>query len=170
MLVSIMATADPLLLVVSVLVFIILWAVIFKAVWKNLFRHKAVAALVSVCVTLLSMIGMYRELFDGRGQSTPDAGRGTGIDFLLILYAALGLAILFLLLQRLVSRKTGAKIKALPREILKGASEYQYDPGKKKHLRPEEGSRGRDADHRNTVHASDNRRRQPLPDGRGPVD
>ena len=99
MLTNIFSTTNVLTIIVSSVVFIILFSVIFKAVFKNLFEQKFTAAAVSLCVTLLSIIGMHRMLLGGKDQgNTAGVGNGPGIDFLLVPYAALGFTILLTLL------------------------------------------------------------------------
>lgn len=104
---------NPMMAFIAVALFIILSTVIFKVVRNNLFEQTFAAVVVSLCVTLLGVIGIHRSLFDGSGQRsvTDNTVKGIGIDFLLIPYAALAIAILLIMLLLLLFKLSGVRRK-----------------------------------------------------------
>lgn len=123
-------------LAVGIAIFILLWVVIFESLKKaGFFTGWAAVALVAMCVSLLSVIGMFRFL--GAGDATYRASDrirrdGPSADVILIPYAALGIAIIVLALYLFARKLRGSHKpeKSLPDG--EGATEqvYQVNLGK----------------------------------------
>ena len=99
---SLLALNEPLLPLVGIAIFVLVWVVVhrtFKEV--PLFEGKATTATLATCVSLLSVMGMFHFLGAGVGPhsvSEKAGGEGTNLDFILLPYAALGIAIVLLAL------------------------------------------------------------------------
>jgi hypothetical protein len=97
---SLLALNEPFLPLVGIAIFVLVWVVVhrtFKEV--PLFEGKATAATMATCVSLLSVMGMFHFLGAGVGPhsvSEKAGGQGTNLDFILLPYAALGIAIVLL--------------------------------------------------------------------------
>lgn len=96
-----------LLFLALVAIFILLFVVIHRVLKEVSFFKGATAVIVVLCVSLLSVIGLPQLVAGGDGiQNVNDnEGRAGGIlDFILIPYAALAVAILLLLLLRFIAK------------------------------------------------------------------
>jgi hypothetical protein len=81
--------------------FFFLLLVIFFRILKEVpfFESKAAAAIAATCVSMLSVMGMFHFLGVGVGShsiSEKAGGEGKNLDFILLPYAALGIAIVLL--------------------------------------------------------------------------
>ena len=105
---SILALDGFVPLVVGIAIFILLLVMIFKALQEaSFFRGRVTAAIVAGCVSLLSVIGMARFFgVEDRMSSVSEntGGQGTNWDIILLLYAALGIAILLLSLYLFLNK------------------------------------------------------------------
>ena len=116
-------------LVVRIAIFTLLWVVIFKSLKVgHFFRGKAVEAIVAMCVSLLSLIGMFRFLGAGNGTynvSERTSDQDANLDTILLPYAALGITIILLalylfaisLFRRDKSRKPLTDIERRPESV-----------------------------------------------------
>jgi len=91
-------------LICLIAIFFILVTTIYKVLEDvSFFDNKVVSALVSVCVTLLSIIGMIRLFTPGNSAyvfSEGNVNENTNLDFLLLPYIALGIAIILVFLLK----------------------------------------------------------------------
>jgi hypothetical protein len=108
---SILALNGLVPLVAKIAIFVLLWVVIFESLkMASFFRSKAVEAIVATCVSLLSVISMFRFLGAGNGTynvSEKTGGDGTNLDIILLAYAALGVAIVLLSLYLFAGKFLG---------------------------------------------------------------
>ena len=92
---SILSNNEFVPLTVGIIIFILLWVVIFEALKKApFFKSQAVNAIMATCVTLLSVISIFRCLGTGdkaRNITEKTSGYGAFLDFILVGYGALGL-------------------------------------------------------------------------------
>ena len=104
---SISGLGEPLLFLVLASIFVILFVTILKVLKEVSFFKGSTAVIVAVCVSLLAIIGLSQLSAGGDGfqEVTNNEGRTGGIlDFILLLYAALGITILLLLLLRFIAK------------------------------------------------------------------
>jgi hypothetical protein len=91
-------------------IFVILVITINKVLQETAFFKSAVAsAVVAVCVSLLSIIGMVQLFAPGDGvnaSSVDNLDKSSGFDFILLPYIALGIAIIVILLLKFILGKT----------------------------------------------------------------
>ena len=98
---SILIIAEPMLVLAVGAIFVLLFATILKVLKETSFCKGATAAIMALCVSLLSVIGLWQFLLpSGEGHALAEKGKrfGIGLDFILLLYAALAIAILSMLL------------------------------------------------------------------------
>jgi len=122
--------------VVGSAVFALLLVMIFKALQEtSLFRGKVATAIVSACVALLSVIGMFRFLGardETHNVSEKIGGDGTNLDMVLLPYAVLGIAIILLAIYLFASKLLGSDKpkKPLHNAERRAESAFQLDLGK----------------------------------------
>lgn len=99
---SLLALTELFLPLVGIAIFVLVWVVVHRALKEmQFFKGKATIAIVATCVSLLSVMGMFHFFGAGVGQhsvSDKASGQGTNLDFVLVPYAALGIAIVLLAL------------------------------------------------------------------------
>ena len=97
---SLLTLTEPFLALVGIAIFALVWVVVHRTLKEmHFFEGKATIAIVATCVSLLSVMGMFRFLGAGVGPhsvSEEAGGQGTNLDFVLLPYAALGIAIVLL--------------------------------------------------------------------------
>lgn len=86
------AALSPILLVVGALLFVLLFAVILQALKMSSFFSGGVSYLMATCVSLLCVFSLFRAFVDERVISK--GGKGEMVDFILLPYAALAIAIM----------------------------------------------------------------------------
>ena len=97
----------PILFLALGAIFILLFAVIRQVLKEVSFFKGNTAVIIALCVSLLSTIGLSQLSAGGDGlrEANNSEGRTGGIlDFILLLYAALGITILLLLLLRFIAK------------------------------------------------------------------
>ncbi len=124
------AISGPILLIAFAALGVILFITILKTLKESSFFEGKTAVVVALCVSLLSITGlsqllagrdMFQEINDNQG------GTGSNFDFILLLYAALGLAILLLLLLGFIARiLRSERPKRSPEETKRGRTERRY--------------------------------------------
>ena len=88
-------------------IFVLLFATTLEVLRKMSFFNRASVVVVALCVSLLSVIGLWRFLLPSGGGHASEGkrgGPGTGFDLILLPYAALAIAILIMSLLLFVSR------------------------------------------------------------------
>jgi len=88
-------------------IFVLLFATTLEVLRKMSFFNRASVVVVALCVSLLSVIGLWRFLLpSGEGRELPGngGGSGTGFDLILLPYASLAIAILVMSLLLFLSR------------------------------------------------------------------
>lgn len=107
---------------VGLLIAAAIWATLFVVILgvlkKACLFPRWVRYVLAVCASLLSVIGMSR-IFVGGLRRSAGAGRGGPFEFLLLPYAAMGIAMLLVLLLLLLrkmppSREEGASDRSIP--------------------------------------------------------
>lgn len=97
---SLLALNESFLPLVGIAIFVLVWVVVHRILKEvPFFEGKATAAIVTTCVSLLSVMGMFHFLGAGVGPhsvSEKAGGQGTNLDFVLLPYALLGVAIVLL--------------------------------------------------------------------------
>ena len=130
------ASNESFTLLVGVVIFVLLLVTVSRVLKEiPLFEGKASAAIAAICVSLLSLIGMFRFLGPGvrpQAVSEEPGGDGTNLDFILLPYAALGVAIVLLAIYLFVAKHLG---KGGPKDSLSRAKDgtettFRPDPGK----------------------------------------
>ena len=103
-----MAVADGVLPVCGIAVFAILFVTIHASLKRSqMFQERSVTVL-SACVSLLCVIGMYETFVTPEtSQNISESNGHSGVVFLLVPYAALGIALLVMLLLMLLARLIG---------------------------------------------------------------
>ena len=96
-------------------IFLLLFAIILKVLRENSIFSKTTTTIVAFCISLLCIIGLQHSLLPG-SDSHKSSGNGrallTSFDLILLIYAALAIAIIFislLLFLRKIFRKTNKK-------------------------------------------------------------
>jgi len=99
---SLLALNEPFLPLVGIAIFVLVWVVVHRILKEiHFFEGLASIAIVATCVSLLPVMGMFHFLGAGVGPhsvSEKVGGEGTNLDFILLPYAALGIAIVLLAL------------------------------------------------------------------------
>jgi len=97
---SLLALNEPFLPLAGIAIFVLVWVVVYRTFKEiQFFGSLATIATMATCVSLLSVIGMFHFLGAGVGPhnvSEKAGGEGTNLDFILLLYAALGITIVLL--------------------------------------------------------------------------
>lgn len=97
---------------VALLVAAAIWAILFVVILEVLKRaclfQRCARYVLAVCASLLSVIGMSR-IFVGGLRRSARAGRGGLFEFLLLPYAAMGTAMLLVLLLPLLRKVVSAR-------------------------------------------------------------
>lgn len=103
-----MAVADGVLPVCGIAVFAILFVTIHASLKRSqMFQERSVTVL-SACVSLLCVIGMYQTFVTPEtSQNVSESNGHSGVFFLLVPYAALGIALLMMLLLIFLARLVG---------------------------------------------------------------
>jgi hypothetical protein len=108
---SILALNGLILLAVGIAILILLWVSIFESLKKTpFFKDKTVAAILSTCVSLLCITGMFRFLGpeDWRHNAVEKTGGdSTLLTFILIGFATLGFAMVFVKLYVFLGKILG---------------------------------------------------------------
>ena len=110
-----------------------IWVIIFLTIWKvlkqTLFKGNT-AVIVALCVSLLSVISLSQLIAGGGGiQEVNNNEDRTGgiLEFILIPYAALAVAILLLLLLRFIARLfRSEEVKRYSQETEHSQTEKRY--------------------------------------------
>jgi len=127
---SISCFGEPILFLVLASIFVILFVTILKVLKEASFFRENTAVIVALCVSLLSLIGLSHLVAGGDGfqEVTNNEGRTGGIlDFILLPYAALGIAILLLLLLRFIAKLfRSERVKRYSEETKRDRTEGQY--------------------------------------------
>lgn len=127
---------DTLPLLVGIVIFVLLSVIFFRTLKEvPLFEGRAAAGMVAMYTSLLSVMSMFHFLGAGVGPhsvSEKTGSVGANLDFILLPYAALGIAIVLLALYL-----AGAKLlrNGKPKDSLghiedRTASVFQPDPSK----------------------------------------
>ena len=119
---------------ISLLCVAAIWGIIFITVWKVLLQMPVfkggTAMIVALCVSLLSIIGLSTLVAGGDGlrEVNGNGSRTSGnLDFILLSYAVLGIAILLLLLLRCIAKIfRSEKVKRHLEETKRGETEQRY--------------------------------------------
>ena len=97
-----LTTNDNRWLVVGIPVFVIVWAMVYKALKEMpLFDSPVSRVILTTCVALLSVIGIFHYCVPGFGTSNVSGDgdtKGRTVHFLLLLYAALGITMVLIAL------------------------------------------------------------------------
>ena len=98
---SILALNELVPLAVGIAIFVLIWVVIFETLKKApFFKNQAANAVVATCVTLLSVISIFR-CFEAGNKTSNVSSRisddGAFLDFILLPYGALGITIILML-------------------------------------------------------------------------
>jgi len=108
---SILANNEFVPLAVGIIIFTLIWVVIFKTLKDiSFFKGQVVCAIMATCMSLLSIISMFRVLGvgDGMYNFSEKIGDDThNLDFILFPYATLGIAIVLILLILLANKLLG---------------------------------------------------------------
>jgi len=127
---SISFFGEPLLFLALVAIFAILFVVIHRFLREISFFQGITAVIVALCVSLLSIIGLSTLVAGGDGlREVNGNGSRTGgnLDFILLSYAVLGIAILLLLLLRCIDKIfRSEKVKKYFEETKHGETEQRY--------------------------------------------
>jgi len=109
--------SSPGILPIGAAIFIVLFTVILTTLRRAEPFPRGANVTLAICASLLAMIGMLRT-FGQVGETAKNSG-GTWLDFILLPYTAMAIAmllvLLLLLLDRLVSRKKKALDRTKPR-------------------------------------------------------
>ena len=122
-------------IIVLLSIFVMLLLVIFKPIKSAFNLNTFPSCILSVCVSLLSVMGMFHFLGAGFGPNSVSekaGGEGTNLDFILLPYAALGITIVLLALYLFGTKLLGnGKPKDSPGHAEdRTESVFQPDPGK----------------------------------------
>jgi hypothetical protein len=97
---SLLALTELFLPLVGIAIFVLVWVVVHRTLKEmQFFEGLASTATVATCVSLLSVMGMFHFLGAGVGPhnvSEEAGGQGTNLDFVVLPYALLGIAIVLL--------------------------------------------------------------------------
>jgi hypothetical protein len=97
---SLLALNEPFLPLAGIAIFVLVWVVVYRTFKEiHFFGSLASIATMATCVSLLSVMGMFHFLGAGVGPhsvSEKAGGQGTKLDFILLPYAVLGIAIVLL--------------------------------------------------------------------------
>lgn len=115
---------------VAAVTFVLLFVVIHKVLKEVSFFKGATATIVALCVSILSTIGLSQFIVGGSGvrEVNNNEGRIGGIwGFILLLYAALGIAIISLLSLKFITKLFRSETaKRYPEETKRGRMERRY--------------------------------------------
>jgi membrane protease YdiL (CAAX protease family) len=93
-----------------VAIFFILVITIYKVLQESsFFKSSAATAVIAICVSLLSVIGMIRFFVTDDTMyvvSNNSVDKHTNLDFILIPYVALGILIILMLLLKFIFKKS----------------------------------------------------------------
>lgn len=108
------ATGIPILVLCAVPIFVILFLAILSSIQQMGLFKRTGAVVMAVCVTLLCMIGLYQTFVQPAGtEAAAPNSPPRSLDFLLLPYAAMALAmlsvLLFLFVQRLIGRRESTR-------------------------------------------------------------
>ena len=111
-------------------IFVILFVTILKVLKEVSFFKGNTAVIVALCVSLLSIIGLSQLVAGGNSlqEVNNNVGRtGSILEFILLLYAALGIAILLLLLLRFIAKIfRSERVKKYSEETKRRRTEQRY--------------------------------------------
>ena len=109
----------------SLLVGAVIWAILFVVILEVLKKASPFSGwttyVIAVCVSLLSVIGMFRFLTGGTGHSG-DPDKKDPFGFLLLPYAAMGIAMLIVLLLLFLRRMLPTRREEPRRPELSGGA------------------------------------------------
>jgi hypothetical protein len=100
------ALSGPLLLLVGGLLFVLLFGAIQQALKISSFFRGPSSYVIATCVSLLCMISLFRPFV--RGKVVTRGGESGVVDFIMLPYAALAIAVLLVLLFLAFNRVFGA--------------------------------------------------------------
>jgi len=127
---SILAFSQLTLLLCIAAIFVILFVTILKVLKEMSFFQGNTAVIVALCVSLLSIIGLAQIEAGGGGfqNINNNEGRAGGImEFILLPYTVLGVAIILLLLLAFIAKKSRSeRIKRYSEETKRGRTERPY--------------------------------------------
>lgn len=112
-------------------IFFILFATIYKVIQEiPFFNSQSMSALLAFAVSLLSIIGMMQLLVSGQKINTASDSsidKNTGLDFLLVPYIALGIAVIVMMILKFLIKFSGkfslkTFYKKYPKNITKRTS------------------------------------------------
>lgn len=123
---SLPALPSPVALLIGVAIFVLLLVVILATLRRADVFPPGVNVTLAICASLLAVIGIMRT-FGGVGGTPEGSGTTSWLDFILLPYTAIAIAMLFvlllLLLGRLASRTRKAPDRSKPR-FLDGCPDY----------------------------------------------
>ncbi len=122
----IIAISDSVLPICGIAVFVILFVVIHASLKQSqMFRERSLPVL-SACVSLLCVIGMYQTLFTPETSQNPSESNGhPGVIPLLVPYEALGITLLVMLLLMLLAKLFGSgKTDKCVKKVLPAEPEF----------------------------------------------
>ena len=115
---------------IGLLIGVAIWAILFVVILEVLKKASPFSGwatyVIAVCVSLLSVIGMHRMLA-GAPSHSPDTDEKDPFGFLLLPYAAMGIAMLIVLLLLFLRRMLPTRREESRRTELSGGTER--DPG-----------------------------------------
>jgi hypothetical protein len=123
---QIIAVSESVLPVCGIAVFVILFVVIHASLKQSqMFQDRSVTVL-SACVSLLCVIGMYQTFFTPEtGQDLSKSNGHPGVISLMVPYAALGIALLAMLLLMLLAKLFGSgKTDKCVKKVLPAEPKY----------------------------------------------
>ena len=110
-------------------IFVILYAAIFGSLQRSAMFGKNATIVVALCTALLCIFGLYGILVrPADTDGTVASGRGIGLDFLLVPYAALALVILSVILLMFAHKILGRHEARSPRRETVRRKERSYGP------------------------------------------
>ena len=133
---SILANNEFVPLAVGIIIFTLIWVVIFKTLKEiPFFKGQVACAIMATCMSLLSVISMFRVLGIGDGTynvSEKIGGDGHNLDIILLPYGALCIVIvllaLFLLARKLIGNKP-QKFSSETKRRMESAFPFDLDRG-----------------------------------------
>jgi len=124
----VLAFSEPMFFASMAAIFILLFVVIHRVLKEVSFFKGATAVIVALCVSLLSVIGLSQFIPGGDGLRAvrDNEGRTGGIlDFILLLYAVLGIAIILLLFLKYIANLfRREEVKRYSKETKRGRKEH----------------------------------------------
>ena len=95
-------------LLIGAVIFLILFLAILEVLKKHSLFSGATLHILAVCVSLLSVIGIFRIFVEAEGPSDV-SGKEDPFSFILLPYAAMGISILIILLIMFLRKTLGVR-------------------------------------------------------------